>query len=192
MPASVEEESVEDGYGADGDIENSVARLLEVNSDAGYSDCSEVLREDLPCCDLTVDSFVGLGSSGLEISEPVVNPPVVEPTMIEESPVKQPSAAPKTHSGVEVKPHKKLRGKAPPEFAALSPVEFSWRKDMNRWSKFLKIPMEDERAERGKQQFPLNVVCPFLGNWSEGFEALAEESIAGTSQNESPQHVLIL
>ena len=159
-----------DGYGGDSDLERTAAEAVEIASDAGYSDCSDLLMHD-------------------EESKPQVAPapaPVIEAAqVIEDSPAKKiekkvsvkvfmepgdlrapPVAAP-------VPRRIRVKSCVAPACCQLSKTEIGWRVDMARWSKFIRTPMEEHLLSIGPQTEKLNIVSPFCGNWSEGFEALA-------------------
>ena len=162
------------GY-ADLELEAGVAAdLAELGSEAGYSDCSEVLR---PADVMAVASG---DESPAEAAASATPTEAVATINIEDSPL--PAAARFQEPGAAQfeasTDHKYFRMRRKTSTAVqhagneYSAVEREWIRDMQRWSSYLRTPMDEQRLQLGEQAQRINLLCPFAGNLSELFEAM--------------------
>ena len=165
-----------DCYG-DAEVEASAAAAIEVGPGARYSECSEMLMHDddvidvTPAATTTTSAATPIATSTVEMidASPQHRKPPLDLYM-------EPGDS-RVQS--KVLPARRVCGKqSSTHNDGLNNIELSWRADMSRWSKFLRTAMEDHLMSLGGQQTEhLNLVCPFTGNWAEGFQALVTQTL---------------
>ena len=170
----------DDGYG-DSQIEMDIRQSLDLQSDAGYSDCSEALGgSEVAQINGEEASIVLLEDSQPEVlPESEVAPNVGEDTsciLLEDSQAEVPPQSEviiisESQADAPVSPptSRRIRKKVTQPMS-LTSMEAEWKRDMQRWAAPLLEAMADHVP--GEQTCPLNIVSPFTGNFSEGFEAV--------------------
>ena len=158
----------EDGGYGDADLEEGAADRVEVGSDAGYSDCSDVIRDDKTSADIETSTAAGPPSPMFVCESPIKVQAAIE---IPSSPAnwREPGDAAQSF---EPAPRKRFRCKSIVNKPALRSVDRAWRNDMQRWAKFIRTSMDDQRSSLGPQLSAMNIVSPFCGNLSECFASL--------------------
>ncbi len=166
-----------DCYG-DAEVEASAAAAIEVRSDAGYSECSEVLMHDDD--DDVIDVTAATTTPAATTTTTTTTVTVIDASPQHRKPPLDLYMEPgDSRVQSKVLPARRVCGKqSSAHNDGLNNIELSWRADMSRWSKFLRTAMEDHLMSLGGQQTEhLNLVCPFTGNWAEGFQALVTQTL---------------